>query len=122
MNEGSSLPNFRFVGLSTGSQSTGTERICTELNSEATRNLPDPKKFRAWQSHSGGLKSKFHIFSYKNWILLVFKSDVGPGGEGVTRGSRGGHQGWSPGGSLMPSNLFVPTDLFGPALSSIYIL
>jgi hypothetical protein len=36
--------------------------------------------------HSGGLKSKFHIFSYKNWILLVFKSDVGPGGIGVTRG------------------------------------
>jgi hypothetical protein len=33
------------------------------------------------------LKSKFRIFSYKNRILLTFteKSDVGLGGEGVTR-------------------------------------
>jgi hypothetical protein len=39
-----------------------------------------------------GPKSKFRIFSYKNWILLVFKSDVGPGGEGVTkRVTKGDH-------------------------------
>ncbi len=45
-------------------------------------------------SHGRGAKSKFHIFSYKNRILLVFKSDVGPGG-----GHQGGHQR----GSLKPS-------------------
>ncbi len=43
MNEGSSLPNFRFVGLTIGSQSAGM-RICSELNSEATRNFPGPEK------------------------------------------------------------------------------
>ncbi len=35
--------------------------------------------------HCRGLKSIFHIFSYKNCILLVYESVVGPGGEGVTR-------------------------------------
>jgi hypothetical protein len=29
--------------------------------------------FKFFESHCGALKSKFHTFSYKNWILLVFK-------------------------------------------------
>ncbi len=43
MNEGSSLRNFRFVGLFIISQSAGI-RIRSALLFEATRNLPGPEK------------------------------------------------------------------------------
>jgi hypothetical protein len=39
--------------------------------------------------HYRGLKSKFHIISYKNCILLVCKSVVGPEEKGVTQGVQG---------------------------------